>query len=152
METMPGSGFAAQAWSLSGPHGQVACHPGRRGATLNPELGPLTKYPHELAGPQSRHVREPVEVASALSPGRAEPGSAPEPRSFQRRSLTGRQLECLYWVFQGKSASDIGGILGISGRVVEEHLQKACSYFGVRSRHQAAWRAHDIGLLKGITP
>lgn len=68
------------------------------------------------------------------------------------RRITDRQLECLYWVFHGKSASDIGSILGISGRVVEEHLQKACAHLGLRSRHQAAWRAHELGLLPGVAP
>jgi DNA-binding CsgD family transcriptional regulator len=78
-----------------------------------------------------------------------------EPRSFGISGLhavTARQVECLYWVFQGKSASDIGGILGISGRVVEEHLQKACAHFEVKSRHQAAWRAHERGLFAEIAP
>ena len=78
-----------------------------------------------------------------------------EPRSFRAPCLgaiTARQAECLYWVFQGKSATDIGGILGISGRVVEEHLQKACAHFGVKSRHQAAWRAQELGLLRDVAP
>ena len=76
----------------------------------------------------------------------------PEPRTFAERRLTHRQLQCLYWVFHGKSANDIGGIYGISGRVVEEHLQKACAHFGVKSRHQAAWRAHEMGLFRDIAP
>jgi len=66
--------------------------------------------------------------------------------------VTKRQLECLYWVHHGKSASDIGGILGISGRTVEEHILKACGHFGVKSRHQAAWRAYERGLFAGAPP
>jgi len=66
--------------------------------------------------------------------------------------LTRRQLQCLYWVMQGKSANDIGGILGISGRTVEDHLVKACSHFDVRSRHQAAWIAYERGYLRDLDP
>lgn len=66
--------------------------------------------------------------------------------------LTARQLECLYWVQEGKSASDIGGILGISGRTVEGHLIKACGYFQVRTRFQAVLRARDLGLLTAAGP
>lgn len=69
-----------------------------------------------------------------------------------RSPITARQIECLYWVLKGKSANDIGGILGISGRTVEEHLLKACNHLGVRSRHQAAWRAKELGLLPSLDP
>ncbi len=70
-----------------------------------------------------------------------------EPRSFFPRGLTTRQLECLTWVQQGKSASDIGGILGISRRTVEGHLLKVCDHFGVKTRFQAVLRARDMGLI-----
>jgi len=53
---------------------------------------------------------------------------------------------------QGKSANDIGGILGISGRTVEDHLVKACNHFDVRSRHQAAWIAYERGYLRDLDP
>jgi DNA-binding CsgD family transcriptional regulator len=58
-----------------------------------------------------------------------------------------RQLECLSWVREGKSASDIGGILGISKRTVEGHIMLACEYFGVRTRIQAVIKAKDMGLI-----
>ncbi|OYX36583.1 MAG: hypothetical protein B7Y99_01020 [Caulobacterales bacterium 32-69-10] len=66
--------------------------------------------------------------------------------------MTARQLECLHWVQQGKSATDIGGILGISGRTVEGHLQKVCNHLGVRTRFQAVLKARDLGLIGSITP
>lgn len=69
-----------------------------------------------------------------------------DPNSFQP-VVTDRQLECLTWVQEGKSASDIGGILGISGRTVEGHLQKVCEQFGVRTRVQAVLKARDLGLI-----
>src|SRR5438270_7719039 len=61
--------------------------------------------------------------------------------------LTERQLECLAWAEQGKSARDIGQIVGISGRTVEGHLAKACDALGVRTRIQAVVRARSLGLL-----
>ena len=67
------------------------------------------------------------------------------PQTWPRVSR--RQLECLFWVQEGKSANDIGGILGISGRTVERHLQLACALLGVRTRVQAVLRARDLGLL-----
>jgi DNA-binding CsgD family transcriptional regulator len=72
---------------------------------------------------------------------------ASEQRSFAPSRITQRQLECLDWVQQGKSASDIGGILGISSRTVEGHLLKVCDHFGVRTRFQAVLRARDMGLI-----
>lgn len=64
-------------------------------------------------------------------------------------SLSDRQLECLAWVQEGKSAGDIGQILGISGRTVEGHLALACNALGVRTRIQAVLRARDLDLLRG---
>lgn len=75
-----------------------------------------------------------------------------EERSFAPVGVTERQLECLAWVQEGKSASDIGGILGISSRTVEGHLLRLCEHFGVRTRVQAVLRARDLGLLKPSAP
>jgi DNA-binding CsgD family transcriptional regulator len=66
--------------------------------------------------------------------------------------LSLRQLECLAWAQEGKSAGDIGQILGISGRTVEGHLAKACDALGVRTRMQAVLRARDLSLLHSPAP
>lgn len=86
-----------------------------------------------------------------------------EPRSFLPRLDTGhhplasrliteRQLECLAWVQEGKSATDIGAILGLSGRTVEKHIIKVCGHLGVKTRVQAVVRARELGLLTGCAP
>lgn len=75
-----------------------------------------------------------------------------EERSFAPIGVTERQLECLAWVQEGKSASDIGGILGISSRTVEGHLLRLCEHLGVRTRLQAVLKARDLGLLKTAAP
>ena len=63
-------------------------------------------------------------------------------------TLSPRQTECLYWVLQGKSSRDIGSILGVSHRMVERHVFKACQRLGVRTRLQAVIRAHSLGLVQ----
>ena len=67
--------------------------------------------------------------------------------SHSRVAITGRQLECLAWVAEGKSAIEIGMILGISGRTVEKHIAKICATFGVSRRIQAVDHAQRLGLI-----
>ena len=64
-----------------------------------------------------------------------------------RVRLTRRQLECLRWVRAGKSATDIGDILGLSPHTVNEYVASACARLGVRTRLQAVIQAHTDGLL-----
>lgn len=75
--------------------------------------------------------------------------SASDPRDLD---ITERQLECLAWTQEGKSATDIGLILGISGRTVEGHLAKVCEHLGVRTRIQAVIKAKDLGFLRRPKP
>jgi DNA-binding CsgD family transcriptional regulator len=75
-------------------------------------------------------------------PGPSEPGF-----SDDRVTLSPRQTECLYWVQQGKSSRDIGIILGVSHRIVERHVFRACVKLGVRTRVQAVVRARSLGLV-----
>ena len=77
---------------------------------------------------------------------------APEARSFQHPDVTARQLECLSWAAAGKSSTDIGEILGISSRTVEDHLAKLCGRLGVRTRVQAAVHAQELGWISRPTP
>lgn len=52
-------------------------------------------------------------------------------------ALSPREYECLEWSATGKSASDIGGILGITRRTAAFHLDNARAKLGVSSLHQA---------------
>lgn len=83
-------------------------------------------------------------LGAARLPDRARRFRPPRRRTAP---ITFRQLECLYWVQAGKSATDIGCILGVSPRTVEAHLAKACARFGVRTRIQAVLKAKALGLL-----
>jgi DNA-binding CsgD family transcriptional regulator len=61
--------------------------------------------------------------------------------------LTERQRDCLSWVREGKSATDIGAILGISAYTVHEHVGQACARLGVRTRVQAVAAAIALRLI-----
>ena len=65
-----------------------------------------------------------------------------------RDQLTPRQLECLEWSRHGKSSADIGHILGLSPRTIDEHLAAVCRALGVRTRVQAV----SLALTRGILP
>ncbi|WP_425484109.1 LuxR family transcriptional regulator [Allomesorhizobium camelthorni] len=58
-------------------------------------------------------------------------------RTVDGVSLTPREYECLQWAARGKSAWDIGGILGIKPRTAAFHLDNAKKKLGVRTKNQA---------------
>jgi DNA-binding CsgD family transcriptional regulator len=61
-------------------------------------------------------------------------------------SLTPRELEVLKWAAQGKTAWEIGEILQITKRTVDEHMQTAVRKLGAANRSQAV----AIALRKRI--
>jgi DNA-binding CsgD family transcriptional regulator len=64
---------------------------------------------------------------------------------FRTRTL--RQVEILCWVQEGKTAWEIGRILGLSARSVDGHLRRIYARLNVRTRLQAVLHAQDLGLL-----
>jgi DNA-binding CsgD family transcriptional regulator len=62
--------------------------------------------------------------------------------------LTPREKECLYWMVEGKTAHEIGLILGISNRTVERHLDNSLDKLQIDSnRTKAAYLLGKIGIL-----
>lgn len=61
--------------------------------------------------------------------------------------LTEREVEILRWTVGGKTAWEIGGILKISERTVNFHIQNVMGKFGVHSKTHAAAKAMGMGLL-----
>lgn len=61
-------------------------------------------------------------------------------RKFGEALLSPRELECLEWAAEGKSAWEIGRILGISRHTVASYLENAKEKLGVRTIVQAATR------------
>jgi DNA-binding CsgD family transcriptional regulator len=66
----------------------------------------------------------------------------------QRPSLTRRELECLSWTMEGKTAWETGAILAISERTAVLHLQNAMQKLGTVSKHQAVLKAMRLGLIR----
>lgn len=100
----------------------------------------------------SMSLNDPYSLHPRLPTGYIAGDESSADRSFAPKQITKRQLQCLAWVQEGKSATDIGGILGLSGRTVEKHLIKLCGHLGVKTRVQAVVRARELGLLTGSAP
>ncbi|MFC4161784.1 LuxR C-terminal-related transcriptional regulator [Chitinimonas lacunae] len=62
-------------------------------------------------------------------------------------SLTRRELECLQWTVEGKTAGEVAIILSMSERTANFHLQNAMKKLGAANKYQAAMRAAQYGLL-----
>jgi DNA-binding CsgD family transcriptional regulator len=74
------------------------------------------------------------------------------PESRLDSPLSPRETQCLAWVAEGKSDWDISEILQISQWTVHEHIERAKSKIGVRSRTKAAVVAAGSGWLPGNPP
>ena len=74
-----------------------------------------------------------------LVPGSADP-SLP--------SLTPRELEALRWTMEGKTAWEVGDVLGIAERTAVLHVSNATHKLGCVNKHQAVLKALRLGLLR----
>lgn len=64
-----------------------------------------------------------------------------------RPSLTARELEALRWTMEGKTAWEVGAILGISERTAVLHVNNAMHKLRCSSKHQAVLKALRLGLI-----
>jgi DNA-binding CsgD family transcriptional regulator len=69
-------------------------------------------------------------------------------RPNDQSNLTAREREVLAWIALGKSAWEIGEILGIAKRTVDEHAQTAARKLGAANRTQAVAIAVRDGLIE----
>lgn len=65
----------------------------------------------------------------------------------QTPNLTPRELEVLRWTMEGKTAWEVGAILGISERTAVMHLSNATHKLGCTTKHQAVVKALRLGLI-----
>jgi DNA-binding CsgD family transcriptional regulator len=63
-------------------------------------------------------------------------------------SLTPRELESLRWTMDGKTAWEVGSILGITERTAVLHLNNAMRKLGCVNKHQAVLKALRLGLIR----
>ncbi len=62
--------------------------------------------------------------------------------------LTARELECLHWTAQGKTAWEVARLIEVSERTVQFHIRNACGKMNAASKHQAALKAANMGLIR----
>lgn len=65
----------------------------------------------------------------------------------ERPALTPRELEVLRWTMEGKTAWEVGAILGISERTAVLHVNNAMHKLGCTNKHQAVLKALRLGLI-----
>jgi DNA-binding NarL/FixJ family response regulator len=77
------------------------------------------------------------------------PGSVAERLAARMSSseLTGRELEVLRQIVDGKSNKEIANVLSISEATVKSHINNILSKLGVSDRTQAATRALQRGIV-----
>jgi DNA-binding CsgD family transcriptional regulator len=63
-------------------------------------------------------------------------------------SLTPRELESLRWTMEGKTAWEVGNVLGISERTAALHVNNATHKLGCVNKHQAVLKALRLGFLR----
>ena len=106
------------------------------------------RHAHELA--RKRAALAGLETAllrggeGAAPPGGELLGLA-SPQRFAGLPLTPRGRGVLRWVAAGKTGRDIAGLLGISVRTVQKHLERCYIALGVETRTAAVMRA--LGTL-----
>jgi two-component system NarL family response regulator len=67
--------------------------------------------------------------------------------STRRPSLTGREIEILQWIADGRTSREIGEELFISENTVKNHVRNILDKLGLRSRHEAVRYAERAGLV-----
>lgn len=71
----------------------------------------------------------------------------PEPLQPERPSLTPRELEALRWTMEGKTAWEVGQILGITERTAVLHVNNAMHKLNCTTKHLAVLKALRLGLI-----
>ncbi len=66
----------------------------------------------------------------------------------ERPQLTPRELECLRWTMDGKTAWEVGQLLGISERTAVLHLNNGMHKLDCTNKHQAVLKALRLGLIR----
>ena len=71
----------------------------------------------------------------------------PAPMQPEKPALTPRELEALHWTMEGKTAWEVGAILGITERTAVLHVNNAMHKLGCVSKHSAVLKALRLGLI-----
>jgi len=71
----------------------------------------------------------------------------PASKQLERPALTPRELEALRWTMEGKTAWEVGAVLGITERTAVLHVNNAMHKLGCVNKHQAVLKALRLGLI-----
>jgi DNA-binding CsgD family transcriptional regulator len=71
----------------------------------------------------------------------------PAPQQPDRPNLTPRELEALRWTMEGKTAWEVGALLGITERTAVLHVNNAMHKLGCVNKHLAVLKALRLGLI-----
>ena len=72
----------------------------------------------------------------------------PAPSDPDAPALTPRELETLRWTMAGKTAWEVGNVLGITERTAALHANNATHKLGCVNKHQAVLKALRLGLIR----
>jgi DNA-binding CsgD family transcriptional regulator len=72
----------------------------------------------------------------------------PAARAEEPPALTPRELECLRWTMEGKSAWEVGALLGITERTAAVHVNSAAHKLDCASKFHAVVKAMRMGLIR----
>jgi len=72
----------------------------------------------------------------------------PSALQSERPRLTPRELEALRWTMDGKTAWEVGAVLGITERTAVMHVNNAMHKLECSSKHQAVLKALRLGLIR----
>lgn len=117
-------------------------------ATLELRLGPAAGAPaarlslalrREVEGWRVRHADLAV-AAPATAPAPAEAVHHAVAEAAEAAGLTAREAEVLGRLREGKANREIAGVLGISPRTVQKHVERVLAKMGARSRLDAVRR------------
>ena len=115
-----------------------------RGFTLR--LGISRDSEHKISVAEALDLRAQLSLFSLCLKARAVDLFLPEIRNTLPQ-LTVRELDALRWTREGKTAWEMGKILGISNGTANFHLQNAQRKLDSSDKHQAVLRALDLRLI-----
>ena len=72
----------------------------------------------------------------------------PESPAIDAPELTPRELESLRWTMEGKTAWELGRILGISEQTAVRHVNNATHKLNAVNKHHAVVKALRLGLIR----
>ena len=120
----------------------VGCHAGPSGM-LVVAASDEGRLREGVAGAQERLFAEAWDAWEFMAATTRGPSAVPE----RAVALTPRERECLLWTGEGKTAQEVGMLLGLSVFTVNRHLSNATRKLGCANKHHAAFQALVMGII-----